>query len=94
MCSKEEQSVMVKAIRKAGWVRSSLAAVLTVVALITGLWTLGGNIRGGVVDLVDEKIEVHRLKTSMEISEKFHEIQLQQQRVEDKVDTILERLPE
>ena len=94
MCSKEERNVMVKAIRKAGWIRSSLAAALTVIAIITGVLTIGGGIRTEVTAIVDDKIEVHRLQSEKDVQEKFHQIQEQQIRVETKVDMILERLPE
>lgn len=85
---------MVKAVRKAGWVRSSLAAMLTVVTIILGMWKLGFDFRTEVSDQIDNKIQIHTLESEQVWQEKIHEIQMQQIVVETKIDTIIERLPE
>ena len=94
MCTKEEQNVMVKAVRKAGWVRSSLAAALTVVTIVLGMWKLGFDFRTEVSDQIDNKIQIHTLESEKVWQEKIHEIQMQQIVVDTKLDTIIERLPE
>ena len=85
---------MVKAVRKAGWVRSSLAAALTVIAIITGMWKLGFDFRTEVSDQIDNKIQIHTLESEIIWEEKVHEIQMKQNTMDGKLNTIIERLPE
>jgi len=85
---------MVKAVKKAGWVRSSLAAALTVIAIVTGMWKLGFDFRTEVSDQIDNKIQIHKLESEYMWEKKIHEIQMKQIVVETKIDQILERLPE
>ena len=85
---------MVQAVKKAGWVRSSLAAILTVVLIIGGLWKLGFDFRSEVSDQIDNKIQIHALEAEIRTEEKFHAIQLQQNTMDGKLNTILERIPE
>jgi hypothetical protein len=94
MCTKEEQNVMVKAIRKAGWVRSSMAGALMVIAIITGMWKLGFDFRAEVSDQIDNKIQIHKLETEIDLQEQLGDIRLELGRQDGKLDLILKRLPE
>ena len=87
MCTKEEQDVMVHAVRKAGWFRSSLVLIAMLVGLVASVYTFSGTVRSDMKETMDEKIRVHQLESELALEKRLGD-------VETKVDMILERLPE
>jgi hypothetical protein len=85
---------MVKAIRKAGWMRSSMAGALMVIAIVTGMWKLGFDFRSEVSDQIDNKIQIHKLETELDLQEQLGDIRTEQGRQDGKLNEILRRLPE
>ena len=85
---------MVKAIKKAGWFRSTLVTVSILLGLITAAYGFSSKVKSDVGLVIDGKIKVHKLESDLEWQEKIHEIKTQQNTMDGKLDLIIGRLPE
>jgi hypothetical protein len=85
---------MVNAIKKFGLLKSLLTASALLLGLVTGVYQFNQGIQADMGVLVDGKIKVHKLQSDLELGEKIHEIQMQQNTMDGKLNTIIERLPE
>ena len=94
MCVRKEQDAMVKTIAKAGWIRSLFVLAALILGLVVSVYAFTKEIKEDLGVVVDEKIKVHRLESDLEWKDKIHAIKLQQNDMDGKLNTILERLPE
>lgn len=74
MCTKEEQEGMVKTIKKAGWLRSSLVLIGMLFALVASVWTAHGHISGQAKEAASEVVQEHVNDEHRSIDKKLERI--------------------
>lgn len=80
---------MVKAIKKAGWVRSALTVLIMLCGLVGAVWTAHGHISGTAKSIVEEKIQLHEVESELRVEQQLGEIRTEQRVMDTKLDLLL-----
>jgi hypothetical protein len=89
MCPAEEQNVMVALIKKAGWIRTTVGTVIMIITIVGATWAANERVEDVAEEVVDRKIEVHKLESEVEIQAQINEIQTEQRVMDTKLDMLL-----
>jgi hypothetical protein len=89
MCPAEEQNVMVALIKKAGWIRTTVGTFIMIVTIIGATWAANERMEDVAEEVVEWKIEVHKLESEVEIQAQINEIQTEQRVMDTKLDMLL-----
>ena len=85
MCSEKEQEGMVNAIKKAGWLRSTLVFIGMIFALVASVWTAQDHITGEAKEAADGCIQNHVLQEHRDIDKRLERIQATQELILEEV---------